>query len=267
MERKVGEIFKYHGEWYQCAKGKICTCVGCAFYSEVCSTPDFFSIFGKCKAGNRSDSNYVIFKKLEKVGEPFERNGYMCQEYKTHTYPLLMSGDAKIPTANGFAVIIKKNKEDMEEYKMYDAKEDIPEFDKVVDECLFGKDKLKPFDIQKAKEGKPVCTRDGRKARIICFDRIGKSPVVALVTNFDEKEYIETYCLNGRFNDNINDISDYDLMMLPEKKEGWINIYKKNNGITKYDCCTIVFNTKEEAVQYAQNNNYYITTVKVEWEE
>ena len=155
----------------------------------------------------------------------------------------------------------------MEEYKMYDAKEDIPEFDKVVDECLFGKDKLKPFDIQKAKEGKPVCTRDGRKARIICFDRIGKSPVVALVTNFDEKEYIETYCLNGRFNDNINDISDYDLMMLPEKKEGWINIYKKNNGITKYDCCTIVFNTKEEAVQYAQNNNYYITTVKVEWEE
>lgn len=29
---------------------------------------------------------------------------------------------------------------------------------------------LKPFDIQKAREGKPVCTRDGRKARIICFD-------------------------------------------------------------------------------------------------
>ena len=30
---------------------------------------------------------------------------------------------------------------------------------------------LKPFNLKAAKEGKPVCTRDGRKARIICFDR------------------------------------------------------------------------------------------------
>lgn len=29
---------------------------------------------------------------------------------------------------------------------------------------------LKPFDLETAKAGKPVCTRDGRKARIICFD-------------------------------------------------------------------------------------------------
>ena len=29
---------------------------------------------------------------------------------------------------------------------------------------------LKPFNLEAAKQGKPVCTRDGRKARIICFD-------------------------------------------------------------------------------------------------
>lgn len=29
---------------------------------------------------------------------------------------------------------------------------------------------LKPFDLEAAKAGKPVCTRDGRKARIICFN-------------------------------------------------------------------------------------------------
>ena len=46
---------------------------------------------------------------------------------------------------------------------------------------------LKPFDIQKAKADKPVCTRDGRKARIICFDRINSDyyKIVACVTAFD----------------------------------------------------------------------------------
>ena len=47
---------------------------------------------------------------------------------------------------------------------------------------------LKPFDLQQAKDGKPVCTRDGRKARIICFDRVGDFPIVALTDDRDYKE-------------------------------------------------------------------------------
>lgn len=68
-------------------------------------------------------------------------------------------------------------------------KEDISEFDKVVDECLFGEDKLnlKPFDLEAAKAGKPVCTRDGRKARIICFDRVNSKSILALVDSTDGK--------------------------------------------------------------------------------
>lgn len=42
---------------------------------------------------------------------------------------------------------------------------------------------FKPFDLKKAKKGKPVCTRDGRKARIICFDRDWDARIVALVSN------------------------------------------------------------------------------------
>lgn len=30
---------------------------------------------------------------------------------------------------------------------------------------------MKEFDLEKAKAGHPVCTRNGNKARIICFDR------------------------------------------------------------------------------------------------
>ena len=58
---------------------------------------------------------------------------------------------------------------------------------------------LKPFDIQKAREGKPVCTRDGRKARIICFDRrlFYKNvsyPILALVECSDGEDDV---CIGG----------------------------------------------------------------------
>ena len=118
---------------------------------------------------------------------------------------------------------------------------------------------MHPFNLEAAKHGQPVCTRDGRKVRIICFDAIGyRQPIIALVTNFDGKEDIETYYLNGRFNDDIADISDYDLMMAPRSKTGWINVYKSVNPIFK-----------SEAEAKAHNDDYanYIGTFKIEWEE
>lgn len=36
------------------------------------------------------------------------------------------------------------------------------------------------FDIEKAKQGKTVCNRLGNNVRIICFDRKGCDPIVAL---------------------------------------------------------------------------------------
>lgn len=126
---------------------------------------------------------------------------------------------------------------------------------------------LKPFDLEAAKAGKPVYTRDGRKARIVCFDRIDARPILALVPSTDGKgEDVFDYFVSGKRIANSLE-SDLDLMMLPEKKEGWVNIYKGNNGISKYDCGDIVFNIKEEAIQYAQNDDKYITTVKISWEE
>lgn len=47
--------------------------------------------------------------------------------------------------------------------------------------------KFKPFNLEQAKAGKPVCTRDGRKARIICFNAktLCDYPIIALVENSD----------------------------------------------------------------------------------
>lgn len=119
---------------------------------------------------------------------------------------------------------------------------------------------LKPFDLQKAREGKPVCTRDGRKARIICFDRVGDFPIVALTDDRDYKEEgVNLYDINGKGSNEC-----FDLMMLPEKKEGWVNVYYDNDA-SSHRGCRFIYDTKERAVKEAGSS--YITTVKINWEE
>ena len=71
---------------------------------------------------------------------------------------------------------------------------------------------MEEFNIEKAKNGFPVCTRDGRKVRILCFDRKTCEPqdndpifsfddghcIVALVSGHTGKyENVETYFPNG----------------------------------------------------------------------
>lgn len=111
---------------------------------------------------------------------------------------------------------------------------------------------FKPFDLEAAKAYKPVCTRDGRPARIICFDRIGKRPIIALVKN-GESEDGYYYYNNGRDNKEDRE-KDYDLVMKPEIKSGWINI-NKNNGF---------YETEEDAKKNQLNDDF--VAVKVEFE-
>ena len=71
MERKVGEIFEYNGEWYQCIHTKSFGCENCNLtVQNNIHCIDAFKIRGECLSSNRKDGKSVIFKKLEKVGEP-----------------------------------------------------------------------------------------------------------------------------------------------------------------------------------------------------
>lgn len=123
---------------------------------------------------------------------------------------------------------------------------------------------LKPFDLEAAKAGKPVCTRDGRKARIICFDAKRKDGenIIALIPSrrYPGFEYLVTYTNNGNYRGEHE--NGFDLMMLPEQKEGWVNVYNSLGVITfshnPYD-------TKEEAMK--DKGKYYVDTIRIEWEE
>lgn len=76
-----------------------------------------------------------------------------------------------------------------------------------------------PFDIEKAKQGAKVITRNGNSARILCYDRKSETdPIVALVLqpNEDEdEEEIVSYTNNGEFY-NDYEISCYDLFIEEE---------------------------------------------------
>ena len=113
---------------------------------------------------------------------------------------------------------------------------------------------LKPFDLDAAKSGKPVCTRDGRRARIICFDCKDETfQIVALVSGSLGKEEIISYDKAG-----YSTTRDRDemLMMLPEKKRGWVNVYKSQ-----------IHNTPKSAEEGHKGITDYIKTIRVEWEE
>ena len=246
MERKIGEIFEYNGEWYQCVEG---TCNNeCYFYNRSLhkTIADINGNgFGACNACFRNDNKSVIFKKLEKVGEPFIGKVHIqLQRYKIYAEPMVNPAEnvGYVDEGNTIAIEIKENKEDMEEKKL----------------------NLKSFDIKKAKEGYPVCTRDGRKARIICFDRIDAKPILALVPSTDGKgEDVFDYFVSGKRIASALE-SDLDLVMLPEKKEGWVNVYKGIDGVTfsKHP-----YTSKDEAIKKSGILSGRIDTIKVSWEE
>lgn len=262
MERKVGEIFEYNGEWYQCVECD--SCGKCSLRTTECGSGTKSDIadevFGACSKVRRSDKKSVIFKKLEKVGEPhfiydkifkggkvYVQNFMVYEDFKNHK-PIcddyvLYDWHEKI-----ISIEIKQNKEDMEEKKL----------------------SLKPFDLEAAKAGKPVCTRDGRKARIICFDakrKDGKN-IMALIPSkeYPEFEDLVAYPNNGNYHGGHE--NDGDLMMLPQKKEGWVNVYKSHErGNTISFIVASIYPTKEEAKKSYVVEFDYVDTVKIEWEE
>ena len=281
MERKIGEIFEYNGEWYQCVKGGDCNCCD-LLENGICVNN--FSLAGSCFSHQREDKTCVLFKKLEKVGEQFLYKGKQMQSYIRATDELICNwnnnllllehGDSDI-----IDIEIKQNKEDMEEKKVkldqlvtdYTSnKITYNEFEKAVKELYADKEEskpsLKPFSLEEAKAGKPVCTRDGRKARIICFDRKDVRPIVALIKSDNGDEGVYYYYADGLNLDKYSSV--FDLMMLPEKKEGWVNVYRDCDGvnITKDDN---IYSSKDAAISSAQiidRDNYVATTI-IKWED
>ena len=107
-----------------------------------------------------------------------------------------------------------------------------------------------------------VVTGTGRNVRIICTDRKDADyPIVALISNnCGNGEDTLYYTKEGKFY--TDSIGSLDLFFAPEKKEGWINLFRDptDNGIY----CSRIYPTKERAMD---SIGAFYTTIKVEWEE
>ena len=252
MERKIGEIFEYNGEWYQAVSNKDIMCSGCSFVNEYNECDTNRSVVGSCGCDL---GQKLIFKKLKKLGKPYTCNYYgdhriiMMQDYRYYCKPAVFLSD--IPAFDvgdsHYAIAIKQNKQDMENKEL----------------------NLKPFDIAEAKNGKQVVTRDGRPARIVCYDAKGTHPIVALVEDpdFDCDESPLSYTAEGFFH-NPGAPCDCDLVMPLVKRKGWVNIYKKDPANNISDRTgAYIFPTKEEATEGIEYYENYVTTTEIEWEE
>ena len=122
---------------------------------------------------------------------------------------------------------------------------------------------MKEFDLQEYLKNpeRKIVTYDGSDVRVICTNRLDKDyPVVALVRK-KNVETIESYTKDGKYIN--NKIYNHDLFFAPEKKEGWINVYRGNGGYNTF-VCNRIFATREEAQREKRN---IIATIKIEWEE
>lgn len=339
MERKIGEIFEYDGNWYQCVKDSMYDyCRGCTSFKNLKCTTFYSNIDCSLKA---------TCKKLEKVGEPYLCNYYLDKEALL-MQPYRYYGkdtDVKCPNAihayiinrrdKIVAIEIKQNKENMKDNKkqtsLNSTKGIYEKFKGKTVQCLVNnkdgdlvngygivcgytdkyliigftngyegciksftdnvflenrdflsyrfwnishvddKPLIKPFNLEAARSGKPVCTRDGRKARIICFDRRlfyknESYPILALVEYPDGGDDVCGYNEKGKARIRYGTEYKDDLMMLSEKKEGWVNVAKEplgnNEVVLEY-----IFNSYEDAVRSGKANERYIATVRIEWEE
>ena len=119
---------------------------------------------------------------------------------------------------------------------------------------------MKQFNLEEylKNPSRKVVTREGQSVKIHCTNYIGEHPIIAQVEGYD---YSASFCKDGRFI--IGEESPRDLFFAPNKKEGWVSLYKNDIG---HIYTGSVFDSKEEAEEYLSRKDY-LATVKIEWEE
>lgn len=126
-------------------------------------------------------------------------------------------------------------------------------------------DNMKEFSLEEylKNPNREVVTRDGRKVRIICIDRKGATPIIALINDRLSEECCFSFYPDGKFYENYE--SDIDLFFAPKKHTDYINLYRNEFG---YFLGGGEYSTEDEAKKVAARAvDTYITTIKAEREE
>jgi hypothetical protein len=120
---------------------------------------------------------------------------------------------------------------------------------------------MKPFDLEAAKRGDPVVTREGSPVRMVCFNVKDRRSVLGLIS-FQDGEAAVNFLECGE----CPFAPGFDLFMAPKKVTKWMNVYAFDNE-TGYSSGGI-YDSRENAERSKDNQTQkYRATVKVEWDE
>lgn len=125
---------------------------------------------------------------------------------------------------------------------------------------------MKPFNIEKAKAGAEVCTRDGRKARIVCTDRADALyPIIGLVRQNETFEEVHFFTLLGKAYAYKGEESSEDLVMAPVKMVQWVVVYRDRE--TGKICTELRKSRNMARLRAHYHGNSTLAIRKIEWEE
>lgn len=137
---------------------------------------------------------------------------------------------------------------------------------------------MRPFNLKKATDGKPVMTKNGLPARVICVDAnnpwegVGENLCVIALVEERGLEQLHRYNEKGEYRSSkkncMGDVvveadPSLDLVMRTRKREGWVNVYACEDDEDR--TASTIYRTMEDAKKAAVVN--CVDTVKIEWEE
>lgn len=128
---------------------------------------------------------------------------------------------------------------------------------------------MKPFDLEAAKRGEPLITRDGRPAWFIgeipdCVNPV--CPVVAYINDSPVIPFV--YRSNGM--QLRDEETEFDLFMAPDKKTRWLTVWSYAESCRGY--ASLLSDTKNDAINLADRmqkdgKRVLIEAMPIEWEE
>lgn len=120
-----------------------------------------------------------------------------------------------------------------------------------------------PFNLERALAGDPVQTQNGKPvSQLTVFKSIDKYNVIGVVDGeIDSWDELGNSSL-------IIEPENYQLVMAPVKKTGWLNLYQWDDG--QRGAIVFVYDSEEQAIEETKifyKYKTFIKTIKVEWEE
>ena len=121
---------------------------------------------------------------------------------------------------------------------------------------------MKAFSLEEylKNPNRKVITRDGRNVTIHCTNFRGIFPIIAEIESVGK-----SFSYNEDGKTSYVESSIYDLFFATKKYEGWVNIFKNDDG-ENYATYSI-YKSKEEAEEDGKQYSGYITSIEIKWEE